>query len=215
MSPTHIHRRRDPCSRNHIASASRDVSEPTQKKKPRGRRLKPRVIDAYRADVSRVLSRVLGAAALLVLLGSFAAGSALVQARLDGGLVVVGRRPSMIGVIDEARSVSTTAWSLGLLGLVLVMSGAGTAIIGLRHVLREERYLLLRKDGAVFVRGKARRVVKWRDVEDVVSEDGQLVLRCHDGTELTVDERWSGVSVPELAKRAAQLRRRALMGLLR
>jgi hypothetical protein len=177
------------------------------------------VLDAYRADVSRSLARVLGAAALLVLLGSFAAGSALVEARLEGVPVMVGRRPAMIGepARDNVAAPSPSALSiaLGLGGLVLVVLGAGTAILGLRHVLREERYLLLRRDGAVFVRGDVRRLVAWDRVEDVVAEDGQLVLRCHDGTALTVDERWSGVSVAELARRAARLRRRALMGLLR
>lgn len=180
------------------------------------KRKKPVVFDAYRADVSRALAWVLGVAAALVLVGSFASGSAVVAARLEGIPIFAGRNLQMEGAVAMGSpSPSSTPFFLGVLGLCLIAGGAGTAILGLRHVLREERYLLLRKDGALFVRGNERSLVRWRDVEDVIHEDGQLVFVCHDGRALTVDERYGGVSGKDLAKRAAQLRRRAVFGLLR
>lgn len=178
------------------------------------RKKRPRVLDAYRADVSRALGRVLALGALLVLLGSLLCGSALVALRLEGAPVLVGRRPSVTGVLPTP-DVSATPWALGLGGLLLVIAGTGTAVLGLRHILAEERYVLLRSDGALFVRGKERRVVKWRNVEDVRHEDGALVFHCHDGTALSVDGQWGGVTPSELARRAGQIRRRALMGLIR
>lgn len=186
------------------------VAEPKRRKKKR----RPRVLDAYRADVSATLARVLGLAAALVLTGSIAAGSGIVSLRMDGVPVAFGRRPSVTGVVPYVPA-SSTAWALGALGLTLVIAGGAVAVLGLRRILREERYVLLRSDGALFVRGKARRVVKWRDVEDVRHEDGALVFHCHDGTALTIDGAWGGVSLDELARRAAQLRRRALFGLIR
>lgn len=194
-----------------------EPSEPTKKKRKKKRRV---VLDAYRADVSHALARVLGLAALLVVIGSFTSGSALVVARLEGMPVVLGARATMIeGAVPMVRAASTErsglpTW-LGVIGLLFVAGGAATAILGLRHVLREERYLLLRKDGALFVRGKDKSLVRWSDVEDVIHEDGQLVFVRHDGSALFIDESWGGVSLPELAKRAAQLRRRALFGLIR
>lgn len=196
------------------------MTEPTEAPRMRKKkRKKPVVFDAYRADVSRALAWVLGAAALLVLVGSFVSGSAVVTARLEGVPIFVGRRPHQMegatAMVAPVRAPSSTPFFLGILGLCLIAGGASTAILGLRHVLREERYLLLRKDGALFVRGNERSLVRWRDVEDVIHEDGQLVFVCHDGRALTVDERYGGVSGQDLAKRAAQLRRRAVFGLLR
>jgi hypothetical protein len=195
------------------------MSEPQGPPKPARRkkkRKKPVVFDAYRADVSRALAWVLGIAAALVLVGSFASGSAVVAARLEGIPIFAGRNLQMEGAVAMGSPApSSTPFFLGVLGLCLIAGGAGTAILGLRHVLREERYLLLRKDGALFVRGNERSLVRWRDVEDVIHEDGQLVFVCHDGRALTVDERYGGVSGKDLAKRAAQLRRRAVFGLLR
>jgi len=175
------------------------------------------VLDAYRVDVSRALSRVIGLAAALVLLGSMATGSALVMARLEGVPISMGRRTDVaIGSQTQpGASPSASPLGLGALGLFFVLAGAGTAIVGLRRVLREERYLLLRSDGALFVQGRRRRLVKWQDVEDVRHDGRELVFVCHDGRELTIEERYGGVSLPELARRAASLRRKALFGLLR
>lgn len=176
------------------------------------------MLDAYRVDVSRALSRVLGLAAALVLIGSMITGTALVMARLEGVPIALGRRAN-VGLVSQAQhriSPSASPLGLGALGLLVVLGGAATAIVGLRRVLREERYLLLRSDGAVFVQGRRRRLVKWQDVEDVRHHEGrELVFHCHDGRELSIEERYGGVSLPELARRAASLRRKALFGLLR
>lgn len=176
------------------------------------RKKRPRVLDAYRADVSRALARVLSIASLLVLLGSVLCGSSLVALHEEGVPIAFGRRPSVAFVVP-APPVSSTPWLMGLGGLALVIAGTGTAIVGLRRILADERYVILRSDGALFVRGRERRVVKWRNVEDVGHEDGALVFHCHDGTALTIGGEWGGVTVPELARRVAQVRRRALLGL--
>ena len=193
------------------------TSPKTRRGKGPRRERKGRVLDAYRVDVSRALSRVLGLAATLVLLGSMATGSALVMARVEGVPITLGRRTD-VGVASQHRvgtAPSATSIGLGALGLLLVLGGAGAAMVGLRRVLREERYLLLRSDGALFVQGRRRRLVKWQDVEDVHHEGRELVFVCHDGLSLTIEERYGGVTLPELARRAASLRRKALFGLLR
>lgn len=175
------------------------------------------MLDAYRVDVSRALSRVLGLAAALVLVGSMATGAALVLARLEGVPIAVGPRADLALASQHRPSLSPSASPLGLgaLGLFFVLGGAGTAIVGLRRVLREERYLLLRSDGALFVQGRRRRLVRWQDVQDVRHEGRELVFHCHDGRVLSIEERYGGVSLPELARRVASLRRKALFGLLR
>ncbi len=175
---------------------------------------RPKVLDAYRADVTRKLGRALGLAALLVLGGSMLSGSALVALRMEGVPVTLGRRPATL-VLLESSAPSALPWALGAAGLALVFAGITTAAVGLRRIVAEERYVLLRSDGALFVDGSARRVVKWRNVESVVHEDGQLVFVCHDGSALTIEGEWGGVALPELARRAAQVRRRALFGLTR
>lgn len=171
------------------------------------------MLDWYRVDVRARLTRVLTTAALLVLLGSLACGSGIVAARLEGVPIALGRRSATVEISPPATS--STPWLLGVLGIALVVAGAASAVLGLRRMLREERYLLLRSDGALFVRGRRRRLLKWRNVEEVVHEDGALVFRRHDGTALTIAEAWGGVSQEELARRAAQVRRRALFGLVR
>ena len=172
------------------------------------------MLDAYRADVTRKLGRALGLAALLVLGGSLLSGSALVALRMEGVPVSLGRRPATLGLVDSSAPSALT-WALGAAGLLLVFAGIATAGIGLRRIVAEERYVLLRSDGALFVDGEERRIVKWRNVESVVHEDGQLVFQCHDGSALTIEGEWGGVALPELARRVAQVRRRALFGLTR
>lgn len=175
----------------------------------------PSVAAAFRVDASRRLARVLAIGAALVLLG------ALFSA---GGMVVAHRRLGLGS--SHLRTVTDSLGNVlpgpswielwpGVVGLLLVVSGALFTLVALRRVLDEEAYLALRSDGALFVRGGERRLLRWRDVEDVRALEGRVVFVLHDGDETEVDAVFSGRSIDDVVKVARDVRRKALFGLLR
>ena len=183
------------------------------------------IVEHYRLDASRSLSRVLGVAASIVTLGAFLMAIAILLPRLDARapLPAASSRAAIfrVGAVTEDGTPivsNTSAWELGLgiLGLFCIAAGAGAAIVGLRRVLTEESYLALRTDGAYFRRAGERSLLPWDEVEAVrwdAASSAVLFVR-HDGSEWARSERYAGIEGAELAKRCAEVRRKALFGLL-
>lgn len=194
------------------------VSLVMRKKRARTRR-RPYVAAAFRVDASHRLGRVLAAGASLVLAGSVlsAAGMLVAHGRGPLGAVPPAAR-HLASPTDALGHALPTSWLElwpGIVGLALVAAGALSAILGLRRVLDEEAYLALRSDGALFVRGGERRLVRWGDVEDVRAERGHVVLVGHDGTATEIDAVYSGRPIEDVVRVARDVRRKALFGLLR
>jgi hypothetical protein len=184
-----------------------------------------RVVEHHRLDASTSLRRSLGAGALVVSVGALVMGIALALPRLDPARAPnpwARRAPSAALFEVDAQGVPVAHRStplervLGIVGLVCVVAGGLTTIVGLRRVLSEESYLALRTDGAYFRRGREASLLPWHEVEEVRWDEREKVVRFvrHDGSEWSRGERFAGIDGPELARRAAEVRRKALFGLL-
>lgn len=184
------------------------------------------IVEHFRVDASRQLLRALGLGSLIMAVGSLVVAGALLAPRLDTERPVYARAAPgdarfRVGQVtaDGAPIRTGTEWwelGLGLLGLASIVGGGGIAIVGLNRVLREERFLALRTDGAFFRAGRDRSLIRWEDVAAVRWDDErrELAFDRHDGASWTRAERYAGIDGAELAKRAADVRRKALFGLL-
>lgn len=183
------------------------------------------IVAYYRLDPSRSLRRALGWGAFIVTLGAFVMALAILLPRLSGGgemhtttaraAVFRGSQVTADGTPIVSRT-STLELGLGVFGLLCIATGGATAIVGLRRVLTEESYLALRTDGAYFRRGDERALCRWEDVEEVrwMADARALWFIRHEGPPWIRAERFAGVEGAELAKRASEIRRKALFGLL-
>ncbi|HJL18638.1 MAG TPA: hypothetical protein RMH99_23455 [Sandaracinaceae bacterium LLY-WYZ-13_1] len=187
------------------------------------------IVEHYRLDPTRQLWSALGLGSLVMAIGSLVAASALFLSRSDAERPVHARAMRM-GVGDGVVRVGQVTedgapvrrgsmwWELGLgaLGIASICAGGGVAIVRLNRVLREERYLALRTDGAYFQAGDERALVKWEDVATVRWDEpsAAVLFERHDGEPWRRAERYAGIDGPGLAKRAAEVRRKALFGLL-
>lgn len=154
---------------------------------------KPLLVEWYRVDDSRRITRVLALAALLMLLGCLG--------------VVFGiratHRPEFVRAV------------LGTLGFACVLSGGLRAIFGLRGLLLEDAYLALQTDALVFHEGARHVEIDWDSLEAVTPVPGGVALVTKDGESLDLVRTFAGVTPGELAKRITHVRRRVLFGLER
>lgn len=148
------------------------------------RRKTPRILEWYRADRSARIQRVLVTASAFVVTGA-----------------LVGAAAIRVGL------------ALGVVALVLVVSGGATAIFGLRRELMEERWLALRSDGLVYARDGTTRRMPWRFVEDVRVEGRVLVVTLRSGKRVVIKERFAGTTRAHLRERIAQEQRRSALRL--
>lgn len=166
------------------------------------------IIGWFRRDETAAILRLLLPMIVPTAIGSWVVGFAYVQLdRLDP-LGFHG------GAVPAEPAWST--WLLFALGFLLIVSGPGTAIWGLRRTWRNESFLLLRTDALVHRDDGRTRIVPWDDVAKVeVSVDPvglRLVMR--DGDEETIEGRYAGLGSAELAKQLDDIRRKATFGLL-
>lgn len=179
------------------------------------------VVACFRVDPTPRLLRALGWGSLVIALGSlFVAtglaftGAATGHPRLAARDVTVGAPVDSEGhpLEDEMHDLEL---ALSIAGLLVIVLGAAVAIVGLQRVLREEAYLALRTDGAYAELGDVRGLVRWEEVAEV-RWDGvrrAVVFERHDGAPWSRGEQFAGIDGPALAKRAAEIRRKALFGL--
>lgn len=186
------------------------------------------IVDYFRLDPTRALGRALGIGSLIVTLGGVVMGAAIILPRFDpegpvyavharaGDGIFTGGEVTADGTPIE-RDAFGWEIGLGLFGLACIVGGAATAIIGLRGVLSEESYLALRTDGAYFRTAEERSLVRWEEIESVRWDPSEGVVRFvrHDGSTWVRAESFAGIDGEELAKRAGEVRRKALFGLIR
>lgn len=169
------------------------------------------------------MKRSLGLGAAIVSVGALIVGIALALPRLDREhpAPLWPRRAGMVVEVDASgnpieRPSKPLETGLALLGLACITAGGATTIVGLRRVLSEESYLALRTDGAYFRRGAEASLVAWDEVEEVRwdADARELRFERHDGSAWVRPERFADIDGATLAKRAAEVRRKALFGLL-
>lgn len=180
------------------------------------------IVEHYRLDASTSMRRALGLASLVVTAGALLMASAIVVSRHDGGARATPVRDALFRageVTAEGAPVERPPGlelALGVAGLACIALGGASAIVGLRRVLTDESYLALCTRGAYFRAGAERALVFWEDVEAVRwdAEERAVRFERHDGSAWIRAERYAGIDGPSLAKRAAEVRRKALFGLL-
>ncbi len=183
-------------------------------------RSQPIIVEHYRLDVSARLRGALLLAAAIVTLGALLLAAAFyarndpmrVYASPNDAIFRAGRVRADGSAIDSRPLAAELA--LGVFGFACIVSGGGIAIVRLRRVLKEEVYLVLRSDGALFRRGEEDTFVPWDEVEEVRWDDGAVRFVRHDGSAWVRDERYASIEGAELAQRAAEVRRKALFGTL-
>lgn len=210
-----------PCARVKVRAEARARGAPREEEDDEGGGL---IVEHYRLDPSAALRRSLGWGMLIVTLGSLIVASALLVARLEAGrpLPALGSDAIFRGgevTADGAPVERPVALELALvaIGLSCITAGGAVAIVGLRRVLSEESYLALRTDGAYYRARGERDLLPWDEVEGVRwdPERRAVVFERHDGRAWVRAERFAGIEGEALAKRAAEVRRKALFGLLR
>lgn len=185
------------------------------------------IVEHFRLDPSRKLKRALGLGAGLVTLGAIAVALALMIARADPerGAMTRALRSAPTDALFRGRPVTAdgapidatpSPIELALLGLgiALIVSGGASAIVGLRGVMTEEAYLVLRSDGALFRAGRERSFLPWDEVEEVRWDGAAVLFVRHDGSSWVRAERYAGIEGAALAKCAGEVRRKALFGLI-
>ena len=179
------------------------------------------MIDWYRVDATRRIKQVLGVASGLVLAGSMLGAVCVALLREpSGALLGHGGRDAMFrtaAMEHEPADVRHADWVLGLgiAALALVVSGGGTAILGLMRELSQERWLALRTDGLVIAERGTEKRAPWSQIEDVHMDGTTIVVLLASGDTWSIRDRFAGTTRADLGKRIAHVRRRALHGLLR
>lgn len=180
------------------------------------------VVACFRVDPTPGLLRALGWGSLVIALGSLGVAAGLAITGADASHPRLAARDVTVGppVDSEGRPLPREEvpleLGLALAGLAAILTGAGVAVVGLQRVWREESYLALRTDGAYAELGEDRGLVRWEDVAEVRWDHTlhAVVFERHDGARWSRSERFAGIDGPALAKRAAEIRRKALFGLL-
>jgi hypothetical protein len=184
-----------------------------------------KIVEYYRIDVGRRMTSALalGAAVMTVGLLLVTVGTVVARPSRAAFLADQARDAAFRGTpVDAAGAPLDLTGTgpfeivLGILGVVSLVVGGLIAITRLNALLREDRYLALRTDGAYFQDGDDRVLLLWEDVEAVRYDADADAVRFeqHDGAVWDRHERFAGMPLPELARRASEIRRKALFGLL-
>lgn len=188
--------------------------------------LKGLIVEHYRVDPGRLVIKALAWGALVIVVGMFVVASGLYVSRAISPLRVPTPIPPRMaryagGPVDEAGAPIDRGEEIavqlgfGAAGLLIVISGGAIVLLGLKRELGHEVYLAFRTDGAIFRSGPDVAAVRWENVEDVWWDDAEqaVCFMAHDGEVWARRERYAGIDGPALAKRACQVRRKALFGL--
>ncbi len=114
------------------------------------------------------------------------------------------------------RRHDASLWWLFGLGLLLVISGPGVSIWGLRRSWKDDSFLLLRVDALIHRENGETLEVPWDEVERVEWSDAPagVRLKMRSGAPILIPKAFAGVSGPALAKQLEDIRRKASFGLL-
>jgi len=153
----------------------------------------PVILDWYRTDPWPRMRRLLIAGPSLLSLG---------------GLVVA--------VSFAARQPENVRSAAAVVGLALVASGAGVALVGMSRILRDDAYLAIRTDGVMLRSLSRETLLVWSELARARwdAPSAQLVLERTEGDPIVVGDRFARIEGPALAEKLELSRRRASMGML-
>lgn len=108
-------------------------------------------------------------------------------------------------------------WVAALIGVGVIVAGGIWTFRKMMVLLSDPRCLTLRNDGLLWERGGQETFVPWGDTLEagVDPESGLIEVPLREGGRLLIEERFVGVTPEAIAKAITDVRRKALMGLLR
>ena len=146
------------------------------------------------------------------------------QRRTLLGIWVAGASLLSCGVLMLAvvyRGTDGLGWPLGaglaIVGALLTLAGPLFAVLAFQKVLSDDSYVALRGDGVLYNDGQQDHLIRWDDLEEVVHDapTGAVRLRTSDGRWVSVEIELAGIAPQDLATRIVDVRRKALLELLR
>jgi hypothetical protein len=161
-----------------------------------------RIVEWYRLDHGRRMQRI-----LITGPGVLTLGAMLIALSLTGRHGADLRMAAVLG------------------GLALVASGAAFTAASMYWTLRQDAYIALRTDGLALHSGSSsgqpsgqeETFIPWDALAQASWDSARAVVRLEqvDGRVVVVARPYAGITLPNLAQRIEQTRRRAAMGLLR
>lgn len=173
------------------------------------------IVTWFRIDESRRITKFLCVGGCAMVLGALFV--ARLVARSSSPSLIASRSLARMPLMWPPAAPDLEALSIAFLGFVFLVGGGLFAILGLRRVLEEERYLALRVDGLLFVDASTRRFVPWDDVAAIRydSSEDAIVFARESASDWVLGQRFAGVTNAEIATKALEVRRRALLGMYR
>jgi hypothetical protein len=157
--------------------------------------VKEQIVTFYRADPAPRMRKVLVPAATLVTIG---------------GLVMV--ISFLTRQRDDVRILAAC------IGVVCIVTGSGSAVIGLRRLLADDWCIVVRTDGLMAQLGREETFVPWGDIERIWFDAGPraIVVDRRTGGDFRVPEqRYRGTTTEKLAKELDGMRLKASFSMLR
>lgn len=169
----------------------------------------------FRIDESRRIAKFLSLGGCAMVLGALLV--ARLVTRSSSASLIASRSVARMPMMWPPAAPDLEVLSVALLGFAFLVGGGLFAILGLRRVLEEERYLALRVDGLLFVDGATRRFVPWDDVAEIRydSPHDAIVFVRESASDWALGQRFAGTTNAEIVKTALEVRRRALLGMYR
>ena len=150
------------------------------------------VVEWFRLERSRELTRILLIGAPLVLIGDVCAGIALSLDWLGTGWQTV----------------------ILVLGIIATAAGPGYVIWKLRHLWDEDHFIALGTRGLRYEGPHDAWFVTWDEVSEVrMTDDGEVWLDLNDERTKAITGPFAGTTAAELAAKLKTVRRKALFGL--
>lgn len=142
----------------------------------------------------------------------------LYKAWIAGSLILVGGAAVLAQVIGAADSFGpVTRLLLVVLSVALSAAGPLLVVITAIRALADDTCLVLRSDGIHYIGNDDSFFVRWRDVVAATYDEQADAMRIETESDVrsVVHPQFLGMKSQELVKRVDDIRRRALLGLIR
>src|SRR5688572_12245062 len=121
-------------------------------------------------------------------------------------LMAVGALSSAVAWESTGRIPDSWQVVAGIIGGIGTIGGALAGLLGILHMLADDpAFLMIREDGIVFQEQENERFIPWQGLAGVRFEGGALVLDAEGQAPLRIQQSFTGISGPQLAKRIIDL----------
>jgi hypothetical protein len=134
---------------------------------------------------------------------------------IGAGVLTIGAAFAGFAVLCRASESMRNVGSV--LGVILTVTGALFAVVGMQRALAEDAYIAVRTDGVLVHVGAISEHVAWDTIERIRFDAarGALVFVRRDGGEIVAAGKFADTDQAELAARLDTLRRKAAHNILK